>query len=264
MIRKWLNIQLYQKVHSRALFGLFGTVIKELRVSPVQFLSWNPLSVIRTSWLMILSISKLTSGRSRRISYSFTGEDMIMSSLLKKSITDNGFYVDVGCNHPIHLSNSYSFYRLGWRGICIDANRELIKKYKWYRPRDKAIFSLVSNSQEQLLYYHLTNDVLSTVNRQNLESFLSQGQKIVKKELIQPQSLNSILKKADCPEEFDFLSIDVENHDWSVIQSIDLNLFKPKLIIIELDPERYLIEFLTKYGYVLKGSVLKNSYFWRE
>lgn len=264
MIRKWLNTQLYQKVYSRALFGLFGSIFKELRVSTFQFLHWNPLSIIRSLWLMILSVSRIARGRSAHTSYSFTGEDLIINSLLKKSITYNGFYVEVGCNHPIHLSNSYRFYRMGWRGICIDANRKLIKKYKWYRPRDKAIFGLVSNTRKQLAYHHLTNNVLSTVSTRNLEGFINEGQEIVKKELIQPRSLNSILENAECPKEFDFLSIDVEGHDWSVIQSIDLNLFKPQLIIIELEAEHYLIEFLAKYGYVFKGSILKNSYFHRE
>ena len=62
------------------------------------------------------------------ISYSQTGEDQILSFLLREE--QNGFYLDIGCNHPIKLSNSYNFYLRGWKGICVDANSELIKKFK--------------------------------------------------------------------------------------------------------------------------------------
>ncbi len=263
-MRKWLETQLYKKAFSRALFGLFGLMIKEIRVAPRQFMSWNPLSILRTFWLIILSTLKLVTGRSLRVSYSFTGEDRLIESLLKKSITYNGFYVDVGCNHPVFLSNTYLFYRRGWRGIGIDANADLIKKFRWYRPRDKVVASLVSNRVEPLEFMKLTNNVLSTVHSTYMNDFLEQGQKILKKEVMQPRTLSSILDELHCPHEFDLLSIDVEGHDWNVLQSIDLAKYKPELIVAELNPGPDLVDYLGKYGYSLKGAVLKNSYFMKS
>ncbi|MEM1408717.1 MAG: FkbM family methyltransferase, partial [Bacteroidota bacterium] len=233
-----------KKAFSRALFGLFGLVIKEIRVAPRQFISWNPLSILRTFWLIILSVSKLATGRSLRASYSFTGEDRLIESLLKKSITYNGFYVDVGCNHPVFLSNTYLFYRRGWRGISIDANANLIKKFRWYRPRDRVAASLVSNGVEPMEFMNLTNNVLSTVHATYINDFLEQGQEILKKEVMQPRTLSSILNELQCPHEFDFLSIDVEGHDWNVIRSIDLTKYKPELIVAELNPEPDLVDYL--------------------
>lgn len=37
-------------------------------------------------------------------SYSQTGEDQILTSYLCKN---EGFYIDVGCNHPIRYSNTF-------------------------------------------------------------------------------------------------------------------------------------------------------------
>ena len=37
------------------------------------------------------------------------GEDLIISDLTKN--IKNGFYVDAGCYHPLHLSNTYLLYK---------------------------------------------------------------------------------------------------------------------------------------------------------
>ena len=47
--------------------------------------------------------------------YPQEGEDLVAARLLGDG--DNGFYVDVGAHHPIGHSNTYLFYRRGWRGI---------------------------------------------------------------------------------------------------------------------------------------------------
>jgi len=56
-------------------------------------------------------------------SYSQEGEDLILLRIFEKKRI--GFYVDVGSHHPFRFSNTYLFYRLGWRGINIDANQEV-------------------------------------------------------------------------------------------------------------------------------------------
>ena len=37
------------------------------------------------------------------------GEDLVLADLTK-NITE-GFYVDVGCYHPLHLNNTYLLYK---------------------------------------------------------------------------------------------------------------------------------------------------------
>jgi hypothetical protein len=52
-------------------------------------------------------------------SYSQEGEDMILNRIFE--FRNSGFYIDVGAHHPMRFSNTYFFYRKGWRGINIDA-----------------------------------------------------------------------------------------------------------------------------------------------
>ena len=71
---------------------------------------------------IIKALIKLILGRGVYRSYSVSGEDLIILPFLPAK---GGFYVDVGCYHPILYSNTYRLYRNGWKGIVIDPNRRL-------------------------------------------------------------------------------------------------------------------------------------------
>ena len=51
-------------------------------------------------------------------SYSISNVDLIIDRMFAN--LKNGFYVDVGCNHPIKFNNTYLLYKRGWSGINID------------------------------------------------------------------------------------------------------------------------------------------------
>ena len=58
-----------------------------------------------------------------RISFSQFGEDIsILHILFTRLNIRNGFYIDVGCNRPIHCSNTFNLYLREWRGLTIDLN----------------------------------------------------------------------------------------------------------------------------------------------
>lgn len=260
---------LYRRSYSRAFFTLYGLVIKECRVSFTQFFTWRyPVrTFFRTLGILSTSLLRLILGRSLKFSYSFTGEDRILESLIKSRITNSGFFVDVGCNHPIFLSNSYLFYRRGWRGICVDANEKLIHKYKYYRPKDRAVCALVSDTREMRTFYHLTNNVLSTTEPTILKPYLDQGQTFHTSSM-EPTPLTDILDKNRAPLQFDILSIDTEEHDFNVLKSLDLTKYIPTIIIIEVenfnptDPmTNPVVSFLKSRDYTLEGFILTNLYF---
>ncbi|MCU0438445.1 MAG: FkbM family methyltransferase [Raineya sp.] len=265
-----LHKLLYEKTITRAFFTVWGIAIQEFRVSFSQFFTFKSpfLSLLRVFKYWFLSLNRLTFGRSARISYAFTGEDRLIESLLKPKITKTGFYVEVGCNHPTFISNSFLFYRRGWKGICIDANETLIRKYKYLRPKDRAVFSFVSNITQPIEFIELTNNVLSSIDTHYIEKCLQEGQKIVAKKNIVPRSLTDILDEQQCPKVFDFLSVDVEEHDYEALSSLDFDKYTPHLIIVEAEdfntekPEQHRIyNLLNNKGYQLSGYILTNLYF---
>lgn len=94
----------------------------EIRSSFRQFSTWRfPLkSMFRVVSVILSALVRLLLGRSLKYSYAFAGEDRIIEGLLMPRITEPGFYVDVGTNHPKLFPNTYGLYRKGWGGICID------------------------------------------------------------------------------------------------------------------------------------------------
>src|SRR5690606_25328144 len=260
---------LYKRAYSRAVFRLWGVTLMEVKVCFRQFFTWNfPLSsLFRTVTILFSSIVRLFLGRSLNYTFAFAGEDKIIEGILKPKITKIGFYVDVGCNHPKHFSNTYGLYRKGWRGICIDANQTLINKYGFYRPKDWAICSLISDAKEDKIFYQVENNVLSTTEEKFISSYQKEGL-LIEAKIMTTQSLTEVLDKLHVPKEFDLLTVDVEEHDLQVLRSLDLSVYHPRLIIVEdetfehLLPEKNEIyRYLNGHRYFLIGHVLKNLYF---
>lgn len=216
------------------------------------------------------SLVRLLFGRSLNYSFAFAGEDRVIIRMLRPLIGRRGYYVDVGCNHPKFLSNTYSLYRRGWRGICIDANQRLVDKFGFYRPRDLAVCALISDLDGPRTFYNIQNNVLSTTEEQNIQSYANEGMSVVPAEM-QAQTLTEVLEKAGAPKNFDLLNIDVEEHDLEALRSLDLSRHKPRLIVVEdetFDPHRSadnpICLYLSEHGYRLEGFVIKNLYFMSE
>ena len=74
--------------------------------------------------------------------YSMYGEDIVVNKFFKKKSL--GYYVDVGCYHPIDGNNTYLLFKKGWKGINIDINKLSIELFKNARKRDLNINTAVS------------------------------------------------------------------------------------------------------------------------
>ena len=81
---------------------------------------------------------------------------------------------------------------------------------------------------------------------------------------------NSILTEYKTPEKFDFLSIDVEGHDFEVLSSINLLKYRPKLVVVEMRglPENLksnpIYHHLEKHDYKLIAYYPQNGFFMRK
>ena len=66
----------------------------------------------------------------------------------------NGFYVDAGCYHPLHLNNTYLLHKKNWNGINIDLSEFSISLFNYLRPNDVNINSAVSNKEGDITFYY--------------------------------------------------------------------------------------------------------------
>lgn len=180
---------------------------------------------------LFYSIKRLLN-RQASINYSQTGEDALIRSLLDE--TQPGIYVDVGCNDPIHWSNTLSLYLHGWHGVNIDANPRLVEHFKATRRRDIAVCAAISDRERELVFHEFEDELVSTLSAEALPEWESKWKKRSER-LVTTRTLDSVLEESLPPgTEIDLLSVDVEGHDLNVLRSINLETYRPKLIVVEM------------------------------
>lgn len=192
--------------------------------------------------------------RSCRISYAQFGEDLFLTSLLGYEKT-GGVYVDVGCYHPIALSNTYIFYQRGWKGVAIDANPSWANDWQKYRPLDRFVNAAVSSNVGSMVY--VMNKRYPACNRLLAEAPVSTSPDETSIN-VPTRPLNNILDEVLPDPQIDLLSVDCEGHDLEILQTFDFSRRKPVVIAAE-DPtvrtDSALCAFLESRGYDCKASI---------
>jgi FkbM family methyltransferase len=202
---------------------------------------------------------------SRISSYSQKGEDRIISSILTG--IERGFYVDVGCNHPEKFSNTFALYKRGWTGINIDANNQLIEKHQKLKKRDISICAVISDREQEVVFTEFNDPLVSSLDPEQIDKW--KGKRTIKAQrTVNTISLNKILEQYQAPRFFELLTIDVEGHDFKVLSSINLNIYRPKLIVVEIHEFdlsnlncNKIYQYLENYSYKLVGYAEANGYF---
>jgi FkbM family methyltransferase len=143
----------------------------------------------------------------------------------------NGLYIDVGCYHPIRLSNTMFLHNKGWSGINIDISKKSIDLFRIARKKDINLNIGIGNKNEISEGYFQKNLFhANTLVYDHAQKFL---RKIIKKK-IKVVTLNSVIDKYVKKRKIDFIDIDCEGKDLEVIQGLNLNKNEIDLIAIEM------------------------------
>ena len=178
----------------------------------------------------------------------------------------NGFYVDVGCYHPIHRNNTYLLYKKNWSGINIDTSELSIDLFNYMRPNDLNYNCAISNKNEIIsLFYQKELSQLSTTDKDQAETSF-QGN--IKEKAIQAFTLDEILNKDKFKDvKIDFLDIDVEGADLKVLEGLSFDKFKPELVCVEIHTKEIkksdIYNFLVNKNYELLWSGVFSHIFRR-
>jgi FkbM family methyltransferase len=166
-------------------------------------------------------------------SYSQDGEDMILRRLFERQ--QSGFYVDVGAHHPYRFSNTCYFYRRGWRGINIDPNPDAIAAFRRDRPDDINICVGISDATANLSFHFFNEPALNTFDADlAAERARLPDYRLVETRSVPVRRLDDLLTEyLPRDRKIDFMSIDVEGMDLSVLRSNDWSRFRPALLLVE-------------------------------
>ena len=178
------------------------------------------------------------------------GEDLFIQNYFKNK--PKGFYVDVGCYHPLQGNNTHLLYKNGWSGINFDINHYSIKLFNFLRKRDLNIHSGISRKKSKLtMYYRKEINMLNTLDEKIAKIHFRNG---YKKKNIQVNTLNFFIsKKLKKLNKIDFINIDVEGYELDALKSLNFSIYKPQLICIEIHNTKKMYD--TNYKYLKSNDV---------
>ncbi len=177
-------------------------------------------------------------------SYSLLGEDNFLKKYFSKQ--KKGFYIDVGCYHPLSGNNTYLLYKKGWRGMNFDISELSIDLFNFYRKKDRNIWCGISNkSGKKKIFFRKKLNMLNTLNKDIAKIHFKNG---FNTSSIRVNTLNYFLKKFyNSKIKIDLLKIDVEGEEMNVLKSINFKFYRPKIISIEIHNQKSIYEDNTNY-----------------
>jgi FkbM family methyltransferase len=210
-----------------------------------------------------LKIKEQTNHPFEQVYYSQEGEEIILRRFF--NYKNRGFFVDVGAHHPMRFSNTYLLYKMGWRGINIDAMPGSMHLFNRQRKEDVNIEAGISNQNNQLQFYCFNEPALNTFDEKKANQIIQSHQyKLINTIQVNTIQLSEILDKhVKEKQEIDFFTIDAEGFDLQVLMSNNWEKYKPKVIVVEanlFDINNLASDEITSYLRNLGYSVFAKTY----
>ncbi len=174
-----------------------------------------------------------------------------------------GFFIDVGAHDGITWNNTLVLSEaLGWRGICIEAHPVIYESLVTNRPHDICLNLASHNFDGGQRFWQITgpanglSGLVATYDephKDRIDAEIAKHGGDKKEIVVMVEKLAHTLQNNPCNDfagvlnkDIDYLSIDVEGAELSVLEGLDLDNNRPQLISIEdngyhTKPHDYLI-----------------------
>ncbi len=140
----------------------------------------------------------------------------------------DGFFVEVGANHPTELSQTWFLEQRGWKGILVEPLPACCEKLRAVRT-NSIVCEAAAGAPEQVGEATLNvaqSDVWSHLGEENKDLPLAARIKVA------VRTLDSILDELRAPP-VDLLSIDTEGMEIKVLRGLNLQKRRPALVLLE-------------------------------
>ena len=150
-------------------------------------------------------------------------------------------------------STSYFFERLGWRCLIVEPMPDFCEKIKSIRSCEVAEIAASTQAGEVEFYVATGVETLSTMEKSesHFDRIKNLSQQDVRTIRVETARLDDILMERGFTE-IDFLTIDVEGHESSVLAGMDFIKITPRIVIIEDNTyglNCYVKRFMQSKGY---------------
>jgi FkbM family methyltransferase len=202
------------------------------------------------------------------VTYASNFEDVLLLRLF--GARANGFYVDIGADHPVYWSTTKVFYDRGWSGTNIEPGPHFPLLLD-HRPRDININAVVLDASGEVDFFvHEgllgTSTVLLDVDR-GLQNYDLRRRKI----RVQAITLTELARDHPRVNAAQFIKIDAEGVEDAIIRGADWTVLRPEVLLIEATKpytsqrcDQWRVEALRQYGYLEAYFDGVNAWFVRE
>lgn len=187
--------------------------------------------------------------------HSQIGQDAWVQSVLGDK--RDGYFVELGACDGVKLSNTLFFEKeRGWTGICIEPNDTYFNQLKHNRACHKSN-DLISSVGDIVVDFAICA-AASGIADENAGPFTNKTHTVKKV----TSTLSRTLDTFNAPPIIDYLSLDVEGHEYSILSTFPFDRYKFRCITVEhnaphVGPQQQnmIRELLEKNGYIfVKGN----------
>lgn len=195
---------------------------------------------------------------SLNMSYSQIGQDLEVLKIYNNKT--NGFFIDIGANDGIKLSNTYLLEKdYQWKGICVEPNPRIFNLLYTNRPNAICCSKAVYNRSDIAVLFDIftMNDVFSGIHT-DLERNIIDANKNKYQILVKAITINDLLDMYKAPLFIDYLSLDTEGSEYEILKSVDFGKYTFGIIDVEhnyIEPKRtHIRELLMSKNYEYIGA----------
>ncbi len=162
-------------------------------------------------------------------SYAQNFEDVMLWRALGH--VENGFYIDIGAQHPVTDSVSKAFYERGWRGIHVEPVKQYADLLRKDRPDEVVIEAAVSDTHGEIVLHNFPGTGLSTLSAEIAAMHGASGRAGEPRQ-VTAITLDDLFALAG-PRDIHWLKIDVEGSEKEVLNGWRTSEARPWVVCIE-------------------------------
>lgn len=216
------------------IFRKFGYVILELPLASKldgDSIPWSYLELLVNS--PVTRDLKISEAREIVLnSKSQLGQDVLALSV--NGIRKNGFFVEFGATNGVELSNTFMLEKnFGWSGILCEPGRI------WHEDlaRNRNCFidtrCVTRQSDELVDFAEAPDAILSTIVDFQESDLHAEARANSLVYQVKTVSLRDLLRTYNAPVEIDFLSIDTEGSEYSILRDFDFGEYSFNVVCVE-------------------------------
>ena len=218
---------------------------------------------------------KKITGIDYHISYSQTGEDLIIAFLIAAKKIKNFTYLDIGANHPTKFNNTFKFYEEGFRGVCIEPDPHVFALLSKKRPKDTCLnIGMAGKASSKADFYIMSNPVLNTFSKEEAASLEKNNFDKIRKVIQVPlHTAEEIIDKYFNGKAPVFVNLDVEGLDEEILNTFPFSKYKPAIFCIETvtytddassEKRKEIFDLMHRNGYKAFADTYINTIFYKD